>query len=418
MGEPTIDSIAKLHKEVKRNAQRVPTTLGGGQNGYLGLVVTPEVYNTIPGARPFHRPQDPGVFTPTPRRVRRVVTRGHQEVEELTAEDIAMQRIQYEEQLRLYNEVQAIEGLLRTQIIEAIDEQYITALRSPTTDMIHESIPAIFSFLMQTYGQLSPQELNERERELDNFVFDPSGHVNMVFNRLQEFQDICILVQQPKQDYQLTNLAYIIFQKEPAFRDSLLRWNRRIENKTYQDFVVFMREEFREMQKVGGITVGTSNIGGVNLVKELQDIKLHTEKLASNMQDEIRNTMQAFYLHQQEPQTWKPPGPELNYEDTNMQEQQFHNVFAVQQQQTNALQQLSKQLSMLQTQLNSLTPTNIKNPTQDTTINPKTGQPYRRYCWTCGCCTHWSKNCPKKAKGHKNEATFKNRMGGSNANCL
>ena len=122
LGEPTIDSIAKLHKEVKRNAQRVPTTLGGGQSGYLGLVVTPEVYNTIPGARPFHRPQDPGVFTPTPRRVRRVVTRGHQEVEELTAEDIAMQRIQYEEQLRLYNEVQAIEGLLRTQIIEAIDE--------------------------------------------------------------------------------------------------------------------------------------------------------------------------------------------------------------------------------------------------------------------------------------------------------
>ena len=27
-------------------------------------------------------------------------------------------------------------------------------------------------------------------------------------------------------------------------------------------------------------------------------------------------------------------------------------------------------------------------------------------------------NCPKKSKGPKNEATFKNRMGGSNSNCL
>ena len=76
VGEPTIDTIAKLHKEVKRNAQKVPTTLGGGQNGYLGLVVPAQVYNVIPGTRPFYRPQDPGTFTPTPRRVARVTTRG------------------------------------------------------------------------------------------------------------------------------------------------------------------------------------------------------------------------------------------------------------------------------------------------------------------------------------------------------
>ena len=29
-GQPTIDTIAKLLRETKRNAQRVPTTLGGG----------------------------------------------------------------------------------------------------------------------------------------------------------------------------------------------------------------------------------------------------------------------------------------------------------------------------------------------------------------------------------------------------
>ena len=73
--DPNIDSIARLHKEIKRNAQKVPTTLGGGQNGYLGLVVAPEAYNTIPGTRPFERPDDPGPFTSTTRRVARVTTR-------------------------------------------------------------------------------------------------------------------------------------------------------------------------------------------------------------------------------------------------------------------------------------------------------------------------------------------------------
>ena len=31
-GQPNIESIVKLYKQVKRNAQSVPTTLGGGDN--------------------------------------------------------------------------------------------------------------------------------------------------------------------------------------------------------------------------------------------------------------------------------------------------------------------------------------------------------------------------------------------------
>ena len=74
-GEPTIETIAKLHKEVKRNAQKIPTTLGGGQNGYLALVIPPNVYNNIPGTTPFIRPQNPGPFVPTPRLQPRIATR-------------------------------------------------------------------------------------------------------------------------------------------------------------------------------------------------------------------------------------------------------------------------------------------------------------------------------------------------------
>ena len=51
-------------------------------------------------------------------------------------------------------------------------------------------------------------------------------------------------------------------------------------------------------------------------------------------------------------------------------------------------------------------------------INPRTGKPFKRYCWSCGCCPHWGRNCPNKKKGHKDEASFKNRIGGSNEGCL
>lgn len=411
---------------MKRNAQKVPTTLGGGQNGYLGLVVPAQVYNAIPGTRPFYRPQDPGTFTPTPRRVARVTTRGAVVQEpELTPQEIALQKIQYDEQLRLYNEAQAVEAILRTQIIEAIDEEYLTSLRNPTTDMIHQSLPEIFNFLKLNYGQLSPHQLKQKESEIDNLVYDPETHINTIFNKIQNFQDICQLVNQPKQDYQLVNMAYIIIQKVPIFHDSLIRWNKRVENKTYDDFKLYMRNEFNEIGKVGGLTIGNSSLNSANLLKEIQDIKAHSEHMTNVMKDEIRQSLQTFYVSQNEPSLWQSPNQENLNQNSYENEDQYNSMLAVQQHQNNTIQQLTKQLLTLQTQLNNLTLVNQNNPSitgnknqNQNLINPRTGQPYKRYCWSCGCCSHWGKNCPKKNRGHKDDATFKNRMGGSNKNCL
>ena len=57
---------------------------------------------------------------------------------------------------------------------------------------------------------------------------------------------------------------------------------------------------------------------------------------------------------------------------------------------------------------------NFKGTDKD--ANPKMGLPWKRYCWLCGCCVHWSRACPNKNRGHKDEAAFKTRMNGSNDN--
>ena len=40
LGKPDIDSLLRIFRQLKRNAQRVPTILGGGQLGYLALVLS------------------------------------------------------------------------------------------------------------------------------------------------------------------------------------------------------------------------------------------------------------------------------------------------------------------------------------------------------------------------------------------
>ena len=39
------------------------------------------------------------------------------------------------------------------------------------------------------------------------------------------------------------------------------------------------------------------------------------------------------------------------------------------------------------------------------------------YCWSHGACAHSSADCNNKKRGHQDEATFKNKMGGSTRFC-
>ena len=45
-------------------------------------------------------------------------------------------------------------------------------------------------------------------------------------------------------------------------------------------------------------------------------------------------------------------------------------------------------------------------------FNPRTGKPWKRYCWSHGYTTHNGRNCPNPKPGHITNANFQNRQGG------
>ena len=64
-GKPSLPQLITIFRQLKRNAQRVPTRLGGGKHGYLALLLSDVKYDAITGTSPFNRPTDPGIFAPT-----------------------------------------------------------------------------------------------------------------------------------------------------------------------------------------------------------------------------------------------------------------------------------------------------------------------------------------------------------------
>ena len=66
-GQPTIDNIIRLHQQLKQNAASVPCNLGGGQHGFLPLVITNTQWNAIPTVTPLRTTKRSGTIQPTSR---------------------------------------------------------------------------------------------------------------------------------------------------------------------------------------------------------------------------------------------------------------------------------------------------------------------------------------------------------------
>ena len=61
-GEPEYSTLKVLKNELKANASKVSSDLGGGNHGHLGLVLTPAEFAMI-SAVPYVRPIHPGNLT-------------------------------------------------------------------------------------------------------------------------------------------------------------------------------------------------------------------------------------------------------------------------------------------------------------------------------------------------------------------
>ena len=393
-GKPTIDNLIIIFQQLKRNAQRIPTTLGGGLLGYLALILKPAVFNAIPNAAAFIRPTHPGVFHPTGPR--------------LTASEVAEEKAAHEELLRTYNECNTVEQLLRHQLVKAVPNEYLDALRDDDTDMINDSIPNIINFLVKNYCKLSPQDFNTRESQVKNMIHSPDQHPNIIFNKIKQFQTLCQLIEKSRSDDQWVDMGYIIFTKSTAYKDALITWNAKDDaDKTFVNFKTHIIQRYHALDQVDGLTIQDSSL---NLVQTLTE---HQDRLTSELKNEINHNMQVNFLevvrNLQSYSDQEAPTPPLVATEPSLSANVVTN--------DTAILQLLKTMEAKINRLEASNATKTKNATTKD-INPKTGRPFRRYCWTHGCCTHWGKDCTAKASGHQDDATFKERKGGSNKNCL
>ena len=140
-GKPNYESLKNLKDELKANAASLPTTLGGGTHGYLGLILSPAAYATIAATQfiePIYPGQHPNVPAGTSAANTSTIVRRHTE------------------DLRQWREFKNVNTALKNQLLSALDDIYIRALKDRHVGYMNQSIRAILQHLFDNYGNITP----------------------------------------------------------------------------------------------------------------------------------------------------------------------------------------------------------------------------------------------------------------------
>ena len=223
-GEPTADTLILLRKQLKSNAKSVPSNLGGGNFGHLGLVIPPNRYNLISNV-PFTCPNHLGPL---------VIPPGTAQHAAVTMMD------QHAAQMHGFKEVNAVDQVLIQQIIQAVELDFLSALRDCTTNSINLPVFDVLNYLGNTYGNVTEEMLQEPKDQVSRMSYSLSQPIDIIFNALDNLTNYAELSGTPFTKRQIMGKAFVILNRTQRFQQALLAWKRRGHlQQTWNNFKTF-----------------------------------------------------------------------------------------------------------------------------------------------------------------------------------
>ena len=406
IGKPTYETIQALEHQIIANTACIATSLGGGAHRYLGLVKNPVQYALI-SQTPFTRPVHPGII---------IITPG-------TAAQIAQENKTHDEQIRLFNECDTIERTLKQQVVNAIDNLYLRAIINTTTQAIQLHLHEIFDYLYRTYGNVTPQKLHARDTEVKNMVYNLQNPIDNIFNEIESLTDLAIRARVPMSQAQCISIALIILLNTRKFTHAIRTWNA-IAVQTWVNFKTHFRDARSELEDLNEINAGDTQYSA-NIVQDLLEgfSNMLIERDEEPPQEQVLPPQQPPYHNQMNNIQQPPLDPTVQFLQTQLQQQQQQTINNILQNGGGRNQGGRGGGGRNRGQgrysnrngrgfrgggRNRSYHYNNYNPNQSRRTNTP------GYCWTHGQGNHSGFQCNNPSPGHMPQATFQNRMNGSN----
>ena len=392
-GAPTNKTLKRLKQELRANASSIESDLGGGDHGYLGLVLTDAEYESI-SRTPFVAPRYPAALTIPP---------GTDQIDALNL------REQHKEDKRAYYQCKTVEKALQRHIQDAIEGKYLESLVDEDTQLINEDVPAVLLYLFDLYGTVPSEEVKSKETEIRAMQYHPADPMILLFNPIDKLIKMGIAASIPYTEEQVLDIGLTVVRNTRDFEKALGDWEALpATGKTWKTFQKHFKNAQKQLKAIRGPTMQQAGYHHANhLAQQLRtDILQRDNELLSIIQSAVGSGS---------------PPPSIAPTDISTVTEIQHHANAVQ---SDPVQlEILKLLKQMQQSL-ATTDTSTGNNRRGRRTPKKTpdNASFNRsqtdkYCWTHGACGHASSVCRAPASGHKQDATFENRMGGSNAFC-
>ena len=444
-GEPSYTDIHEIHTIIKSNAASIPTTLGGGDHGHLGLVLGAATYLTVAGVA-FTMPTNPGAIPTIPTAS--------------TASQITALTRTFNHNFRTYTEANRTDTALKQQIIDAIDEIYIEEQRNQHTGYTSVSTLDLLTHLYDTYGSITSVDLDKNETTMKT-KYDPSQPITSLFKRLEDGMEFAEAGNIPFTAEQISNMTYVLIYQTGAYKDDCKEWSRKTTaQKTWTNFKTFFttcyceRRELVRLEQQGTIATHFEN-NTTSYISAAHNFEPPTD--FADTATVQSNDISSFSSFQKDTQDSLQALATATIETNN-------HVLNLATDNTSLRQQVAEMKTLLTTMNNTILGGRTTYPTpppsaRSTTLppmatssilynprdqgNPNPGRSAaqrggrgggrgrgrghsqfdpnsRHYCHTHGLTrtpTHNSANCKFPGEHHNRNATFTNRLEGSNDLC-
>jgi hypothetical protein len=412
-GQPTYESLKTLNKQLKANAASVPSTLGGGLYGHLGLIMSPQRYATLANAVPWVTPLPVPPF---------VAPLG------ATAAQLEAARDVWRESQYRFDLFHATEKALLAQVVESIDEQYMQTHLDNDTSMFTASLQTILTDLSTNYGNVTPGHISSKQLQVSTMHYDLTMPMDRVFNAIGELGDLAEAGGSLISSEQMMDLAYLILSKVPMLQQELLRWHRRPAlAKTWPNMLIHFRAAQRDLNSLPSVTDMFHQANGAMMTSMADMVTQrlleaypppvlepppttpaasvppsHAEANSSIMDTAMLAQLGEYFA------TLNPPAHQRNHRnDRNTQRNNRNDRHNDRNSRTRGPGR-----SFTNNQHQSTVPFGRGGRASSA---PPTN---RDYCWTHGACAHSSNVCNTQLPGHITTATFANMQGGNTNGCF
>ena len=319
-----------------------------------------------------------------------------------------MLREQHKEATRKYYECKNVEKALQRHIQDAIEDKYLETLVNEDTQLIQADIPTVLAYLFETYGTVPSAEVKEKENEIRSMTFHPADPMILLYNPIKKLAKMAVAAGIQYTQDQVLDMGLTVIKNTRDFERALGDWEAKpAADKNWINFKLHFNEAQKQLKAIRGPTMQQAGYHQLNMLAH--QFRSELEERDNDLLTVLKSMDTATTAPSQQSQTAvstiTPVTHQANATSTDVQ------------------MEMIALLRKIEANLSTCPPTNTR-----TTTRPKKGRKTpdnatfprnntSKYCWTHGGCGHESQTCEAKATGHKDEATFSNRMGGSNTYC-